>query len=537
MIKREKILTLLISVIIIIVSIGFILNRKKLETKLETNQILSNIYKKNEKKKNEKIFSTKLKDNRLKIILEELSPDKTAIAILILNDKELVNFINNGDINSYIENKDYDKAIKNAKVIKNIEELSLLSPELGKYFRENLIKNNFDTFIKIIENRPEVIKIKSRITKLLPVKNSEVTFKELSEAKLIQISEILSKSPLTIEFAEKKDLKKYNLEEVVEISKTLYSIGLVSPLLAIEIGDMLKGLDIRKASLYGDLYVKDEKFEKQIKKEYEKGNFTFDNPFLKYNPYGRTPLAYGMKYGKNEKVDLLRVTVLGMGGMPNFVYEKKYFPGELFPIVGLYPKVENTILLEELEPTSKKILKTKKIKLKTDSVDDRLPSIYIEKRIVNSIQPGFNLVSYNLEKEGIPFAFDSMGNIRYILKTGKEMRKVRVEKQDYGVWEVKNDEDEFQLNILGKILGRIGKEEEDLIAQNKKTKYLVRNNNILTVVSYISGAYPSALFSEYGLDSKDEIFKAIIFYDKDSAKENLIEDGERVILYEGDSEN
>lgn len=532
MIKKEKIIVLLISASIILLSFGLILNRKKIENILKTNKV----YQRTEQKKIEKIFSIKLKDKKLKIILEELSQDKANIAITILKDKKLVDFINDGNINSYIENNDYNKALENAKVIKSIEELSLLSPELGKYFREDLIKDNFDNFIRIIQNRPEVIKIKSRITKLLPIKNSEITFKELSENKIMEISEVLSKSPITVQFVEKKDLKKYNLEEVVEISKTLYNIGLISPVLAIEIGEMLKGFDFRKASLYGDLYVKDEKFEKEIKKEYEKGKFTFQKPYLKYNPYGRTPLAYGLKYGENDKIDLIRVTIFGRGGMPNFIYEKKYFPGELFPIVGLYPKTENIVLIEKLDVKSKKVLESNKINLKTSSLDDRLPAIYIEKRIQNSIQTGFNLVSYNLKDEGIPFAFDSMGNIRYVLRTGKNMRKVKIAKQNES-WQVENDEDEFQLNILGKILGRIGRVNEDSISKNRKSKYLVKNNNVLTVISYRDGAYPSALFSEYGLDSKDEIFRAIIFYDKNSSDENLIEDGERIILYKGDDEN
>ncbi|MGL4947166.1 MAG: hypothetical protein ACRC4X_05830, partial [Cetobacterium sp.] len=281
MIKKEKFIILLISASTILISFGLILNRKKIENILKENKVFSKTYERTEQKKNEKIFAIKLKDNKLKILLEELSQDKAAIAITILKNKKLVDFINDGNINSYIENNDYNKALENAKVIKNIEDLSLLSPELGKYFRDDLIKDNFDTFVKIIQNRPEVIKIKSRITKLLPIKNSEVTFKELSENKIMEISEILSRSPITVQFVEKKDLKKYNLEEVVEISKTLYNIGLISPVLAIEIGEILKGFDFRKASLYGDLYIKDEKFEKEIKKEYEKGNFTFQKPYLK----------------------------------------------------------------------------------------------------------------------------------------------------------------------------------------------------------------------------------------------------------------
>ncbi|WP_418965742.1 hypothetical protein [Cetobacterium sp.] len=537
MIKREKIVVLLISAIVVATGFGLLFNKKKIENILKNNKSISKIYENSEKKKNERIFDTKLKDKNLKRILDGLSTDKMEIAVSILNNGNLVDFINNPNIESYIDNTDYAKALENAKVIKGLKELSLLSPDLGKYFKEDLIKNNFENTIKIVENRPEVIKIRERIIKLLPIKNSKDTFEQLSEENLMQISEILSKSPITVEFVEKKNLKKYDLEEVVEISKTLYEIGNVNPSLAIEIEEMLKGFDIRKAALYGDLYVQDEKYEKELKKEYDEKNYTFDEPFLRYNPYGRTPLAYGMKYEPSGESDLLRVTILGMGGMPNFSYEKKYSSGDILPIVGLYPKAENTVIIEQLNPVDKRVTKIKKLKLKTIPVDDKLPAIYVEKRVPGSIQPGFNMASYNLKDEGLPFTFDSMGNIRYILKTGKEMRKVKIAKEDAGVWEVKNDEDKFQLDILGKVLGRIGRDDEDETSKNKKTKYLVRNNNILTVVSYRDGAYPTALFSEYGLDSKDEIFKAIIFYDKNGADENIIEDGERVILYEGDSEN
>lgn len=537
MIKKDRVIVIVVSILIIVIGFMLLFNRKKIESILKNNKNISKIYENSEKKKNAKIFDIKLKDNKLKRILESLSPDKMGMAASILKDGKLVDFLNNPDITFYLENKDYNKALENAKVIKGLKDLSLLSPELGKYFKEDLIKNNFDNSIKTIENRPEVIKIKDRIIKLLPIRNSKDTFDQLSEEKLIEISEILSKSPITVEFVEKKDIKKYNLEETVEISKTLYKIGNVNPVLAIEIEEMLEGFDIRKAALYGDLYVQDEKYEKELKKEYEEKQYTFEEPFLRYNPYGRTPLAYGMKYEPVNKSDLLKVTVMGMGGMPNFSYEKKYTSGDILPIVGLYPKSENIVLIEQLNPSDKKVIKSKKLKLKTIPIDDKLPAIYIEKRVPGSIQPGFNLASYNLKDEGLPFTFDSMGNIRYILKTGKEMRKVKIEKEDSGIWEVKNDEDKFRLNILGKILGRIGREDGDIASKNRKTKYLVRNNNILTVVSYRDVTYPTALFSEYGLDSKDEIFKAIIFYDKNGADENIIEDGERTILYEGDSEN
>ena len=192
MIKKEKIIVSIISILIIVIGFMLLFNRKKIENILKSNKSISKIYENSEKKKNEKIFDIKLKDNKLKRILESLSPDKMEIAVLTLKDGKLVDFINNPDIKSYLENKEYNKALENSKVIKGLKDLILLSPELGKYFKEDLIKNNFENSIKTIENRPEVIKIKDRITKLLPIKNSKDTFDQLSEENLIVICEIFS---------------------------------------------------------------------------------------------------------------------------------------------------------------------------------------------------------------------------------------------------------------------------------------------------------------------------------------------------------
>lgn len=536
MIKKEKIFVLVISIVIILTGLTILLKKDQIEQKFKNSKNLSSVYEVNEKKRIEKRFDAKIKNDKLRGILNSLSIDKLEIANTVIENDKLVEFLNAPNIQEYIDNIDYEKAVENSKIAKSLKELELLSPELERYLKDELLQSNYDKSIQKLKDRPEVIKTRKRITKLLPIKSTKNTLENLSENELMKISEILSNSPTTIEFVEKKDIKKYNLNQIVEISKTLYQIGKINPELAIEIEGMTNGLNIRKAALYGDLYVKDEEFENIINKEYEKENYTFENPFVKYNPYGRTPLSYGIKYNNNGVEDLIRVTVLGIGGMPNLSYIHKYNGYQMLPIVGLYPKKENVVLLEVLNPKSKTVLKSQKLKLKTFAVDDRLPAISIEKRVSGSIQPGFNLVSYNLKEEAIPFAFDSMGNMRYILKTGKDIRRARIEKIEPGIWDIKNDEDKFQLNLLGKILGRIGREENKDKDENKKTKYLIRNNNLLTVTSYMDGSYPSALFSEYGLDSKEEVFRAVIYYDKDGADENLIQDGERVMLYEGDSE-
>nr|WP_307775518.1 aryl-sulfate sulfotransferase N-terminal domain-containing protein [uncultured Cetobacterium sp.] len=533
--KKEQIFVLSISACLLLFSALIILNKKEISEKMKKTPIFKSLYTVGQKNKLEKELNMQIENKELKIILQNLSLDKLEIANSILRDNKTVNFINEKDISGYLSEKNYESSLENKKVIDNIRNLQVLSPSIKDYFQNRFVKENFESSMKKIETRPQVLMLRERITKLLPIKEAEVTLNNLSESKLMEISEILSKSPITVEYVDKKNLKNYSLEQVVEISKTLYKIGKIDPKLAIEINDSVQEFSIRKAALYGDLYVRDEKYEKDIKKEIESGRYTFENPYVRYNPYGRTPLSYGIAFKTDQEVRI-KVIILGQMGLPNFSYTVNYNGNNLIPIVGLYPKIKNTVVIEELESGSDQIKRSKRLYLTTDSVDDRLPTILVETRVPGSIQPGVNLVSYNLKDESLPFAFDSMGNIRYILETGKDMRKVKIAKGKYSDWELKNDEDMFQIDILGKIQDRIGKKDNSEKLKNKKVKYLMRNNNLLTVVSYKDGSYPHALFSEYGLDSKNEIFKAVIYYDKNSPSENLILDGERINLYEGDIE-
>lgn len=532
--RKERVIVFSTSICIIFLSVLLIIKKDNFEKFLRKNKITSSIYKNSQKRRIDNILDNKIQDNELKNILLTLSVDKLEIANSILDDSRFVNFLNDQNVNVLLTTTNYDEAMKNLKIVQGIKALEVLSPSLKSYLKNKVLKENYEGTMTKIENRPEVIKMRERIPKLLPIKGTEVTLENLPEKKLIDISEILLKSPETVEYVEKKNLSKYTLAEIVSISKTLYEIGKIDPNLAIRIADYTNDFNIRKAALYGDLYVRDEKCENILIKEFNSKNYTFEKPYLKINPYGRTPLSYSLMFKTNEKNIILKTTILGRDGVPNYSYENSYESGDIYPIVGLYPNCENIVKIEMLDKNNKKIIKEKILKLETGSVDDRLPVIIVEKRVPTSIQPGVNLVSFNLKEEGLPFAFDSMGNIRYILETGKDMRKVRIEKGEIGDWKIKNDEDTFQLNILGKILGRIGRDTNQLKLKNKKTKYLIRNNNLLTVTSYKAGAYPYALFSEYGLDSKDEVFKAVIYYDKNNASENLVEDGERVNLYEGD---
>lgn len=531
--KKEKLFVTLFTLGLLLSSGIILSNKENIESFLKNNSITKEAYENTRKKTISK--NIKIKDKKLLGILNELSLEKLEIANSILKNPKILDVLQNKNLEKMQEVNNYDIAVENSQIVKELKNLEILSPELKDYIYQNFNGINYDLVVKNIKNKPEVLKLRERIVKLLPIDSAKETLINLQEEKLIEIGKLLSNSPKTIEFVEKRDIEKYNLSETTEIGKTLYKIGQLEPKLAIDISEEIPELDIRRVALYGDLYVRDEKSELEMKNEYLKENYIFESPYIKLNPYGRTPLTCGVAFNDIEDKTRIRVTILGKYGMPKVTYTENYKKNELLPIVGLYPKTKNEILLEKLDINGNSI-QEKKLIIETENLDDRLPVVLVEKRVPGNLQPGVNMVSYNLKDQGLPFAFDSMGNIRYVLELGSEMRKVKIEKESNNQWKVKNDEDTFQLDIFGKILGRIGRDYVTPKDENKKVKYLVRNNNVLTVISYKDEIYPRAVFSEFGLDSKNIVFKASIYYDKNNLAENKVEDGERIELYEGDGE-
>ena len=153
------------------------------------------------------------------------------------------------------------------------------------------------------------------------------------------------------------------------------------------------------------------------------------------------------------------------------------------------------------------------------------------------MEPGMNLVSFNTKEKAMPFIFDINGNVRYVLDISSTMNKAYVGKEEKN-WIVANDEAVFTFDMLGKILSI---REPEYYAENENWKngvlfreiqYLPKKNNQLAVYGFSDKlAYPSGVFSELGIDSKQELFKARLYFDKNSFEENNILSGRRIELF------
>jgi hypothetical protein len=325
------------------------------------------------------------------------------------------------------------------------------------------------------------------------------------------------------------------MKKVSDLAKKIISIKSISPALKSFIEKNSNDFDYTDIQKYGPLYLSDVKSELEIEKEYNERTYNFEDPYIKLNPYNRTPLSGVVKFEGEPEANFVTVNIIGKKSLTPFSYTLPNFKNEI-PIIGLYPREENTITLTLLDK-NKKVLKKTLFKLVTPALNDKLPVVITEKKFAQSMEPGMNLVSYNVGDESMPFIFDGSGNIRYILTPTEAMGNIILERDKNGNWLGYGENRSFSMNILGKILSvqeivknpfEVQKLQDGIILSN--TQYLMKMNNYLTVFGYSDKSYPSALFQEIGCDSKEELFRARIYYDKNSFNDNNIMRGERIPL-------
>lgn len=92
-----------------------------------------------------------------------------------------------------------------------------------------------------------------------------------------------------------------------------------------------------------DLVFEDRNYDKEIKDEYQKFVYTFKNPYVKLNPYGKTPLSLLVKF-PTEKKARITFKVLGQDGQKDIVRQIPGFRLEHeLEVHGLYPNRENKV--------------------------------------------------------------------------------------------------------------------------------------------------------------------------------------------------
>lgn len=550
--KKEKGI-IVCSLAVICLSLYTFNKRDSLIEKLANSQIFSKSYQESRNKRFEKEVERKLNSNTLIKDIKKLSLEKLEIVSNLLENESFVQVLNSKNKEQYSSDKYFSKTITYSEATllyntsKYFREMSSLSEGIKNYLTTSF--PNFD-YNKIFSDEgkvPQLIIAKEKFLKLTSNKELKDIINNLDKEQLNKLNTLVDGNSDMIEFLNfnenfinnlKENSNKLltnglpieTLEKLVFISKKIDELSNLDSRFRDFITTNIPDIDFKKIYLYGDFYLTDKNNNIELEKEYRKKLYSFNDPFVKLNPYDRTPLTALVKIENSQADKSVKVTVKGKFESNDFTYSTKINSLGEFPIVGLFPKCKNTIVLK-LENGQEKTLN-----ITTNQLDDILPAIVIEKKIPSKMEDGMNLVSFNTKEKALPFVFDINGNVRYILDISSTINKAYVGKEN-NEWIVANDKAVFTFDILGKILSTRNPE---YYAENENWKngvlfreiqYLPKLNNQLAVYGFSDKVYPSGVFSELGIDTKQELFKARLYFDKNSFEENNILSGRRIELF------
>ena len=138
-----------------------------------------------------------------------------------------------------------------------------------------------------------------------------------------------------------------------------------------------------------------------IEKEYEQFVYSLEEPFLKVNPYGKTPLSALLKFPTDEETKI-SIRIKGKDGAPDIVHEFDGFKKEHnIPLLGLFPNHNNKVVIRA--KNKKGVSKTSEINVQIGNPEEAEYWFPIVKKDKN--------FHYYALSEGL--VFDEIGNLRY----------------------------------------------------------------------------------------------------------------------------
>ncbi len=564
--KKEKSILILSFAVIVLGGITCV-NKNKLADNVSSSHILNTIYKKNSHKKIKNEIYRKISDRDFRKIINDLSFEKLEVTNDILKETALVSALNSNEKKDFLknltsENQSYDKAQNTYKILNGFNALETISPEFSSYIRNEFGYNKENFNMNIIKEIPNSIIQKDKLVKLTLNENLKNIIKNLSYDNINKFSSLVEKNPSLVKILEKpfnseekdkfnlkgldekyfaQELDFENMQDIYAVSRDIAALGNLDSSLKDFFRINLSDFDYNKIANYGGLYLSDRKNEIEINKEYTSYNYTFENPYIKLNPYNRTPLGALVNFNTEYKDNPIKVTIKGIDGNPDFSYVLNKVSEQGIPVVGLYPNTDNKVNIKILSKNKNSVIKEKILSIKTKILDERLPIVVIEKDYEDlfpgTLEPGMNTASFITEEKSLPFIFDNYGKIRYVFNCDENMGRVILKKDKNDSWILDNGKTVIKTDSLGKVSGdKIEvKEYEELKVDDDLTKgytvnhiqYLPKKNNLLIVYGFSSTTYSSAVFSEVDRETREEYFKARIYFKKSGIEENNIIFGER----------
>lgn len=493
-----------------------------------------------------KIYSKEFNDIVSKVDLKGLN----TVNYLTDRDSVRISLNDNNAVEELKKISSPDIAVKDAELIlvtsRELTELQKVSEELKGYLKKRYKDFDYEYFGSTGDKMISFIREREKMDILLP-KEFRGAINNLTITKAEQVKDILKGKPLpdTLAFSEedffKNRLTYINMRDIYEISCTIEKLVDLVPELRPIVEKKYLNIDIKSIARDGQFYLSDKKVNEIIEEEYLSGEYTFENPYLKINPYNRVKNSVLIKYPGVEK-DNITVTVSGRNSNKDISY--KVIKAKEIEVLGLYIGGEANII------TINNGKKEVKIPVTIGELANDMPSIITTKLKENSSSKEssspkdmlYTTYLYNNKTYGI--IFDRDGYIRYLFNPNNpdnvddidaEPRYLKYEKNGFTYY-TKNSVIVF--SKFGKIMNRLSMEEF-----NKKNdalpfldagypeftaKKTLEKNAIVNTKNFTNVTYPLGKIVELNPDNGSVIFSAEIYFDYNDRTKNSINSSEEV---------
>ncbi len=144
--------------------------------------------------------------------------------------------------------------------------------------------------------------------------------------------------------------------------------------------------------------------EKAMLAELENGNYTFDNPLVKYNPYLINPYAAVVLFKTEEEI-AVTVRVLGKEKEGNMEHTFPKAKVHVLPVLGLYGDYENTVEIELYRGAKHTFT------IQTDPIGEQVPQLIKMETTYNYLRDQLIFISPALDD--FATAYDYKGDVRW----------------------------------------------------------------------------------------------------------------------------
>src|SRR5699024_2072554 len=190
--------------------------------------------------------------------------------------------------------------------------------------------------------------------------------------------------------------------------------------------------------------------EEDLIEEYEQGNYTFDEPFIKVDPYDTSPLSALIMFETDEPMQVKVTTGIGedeeeivkLWDEPNTSHE--------IPVLGLYPGEKNIVRIEIIDENDQ--AEETEIVVETDP----LPDDFLDTELVESNPDKMeNGLTFIVPTSGYLYAVDEQADVRWYSSLRSRLIFTRLSNGNFVQTTKADDANQYnellELDMLGKI--------------------------------------------------------------------------------------